>query len=149
MAPIRAAAQLPLVPLAPNQSTLHPGQETVYASLASPEQRQLQYAFEYTMAASVVTVHAAPDTDALITEPIAPNASVTVKVEYAFQCNVPWVRTLMCRPLARLLETHYGTLIDAQGLTKIVNPESRFKLLTACATLPNQGANYATPKERK
>lgn len=148
MVPIRAAAQLQLVPLAPSKQLQNTEQESVARALASPEERQLQYALEYTKAASTVTLHAAPGTDALIVEPVGWNTPVTAKVQYAYQCNVPMVRALMCRPLEQLLQTPYGKLIDADALKTIVNPEARFKLLTGSATLPNQGANYEITEER-
>lgn len=147
MVPIKAAAQLPLIPLAPSKQLQNAQRESVFRALASPEERQLQYAVEYAGAASAVTIHAAPGTDAPIQEPVGWNTPVTAKVQYAYQCNVPMVRALMCRPLDQLLQTHYGKLVNADALKALVNPEARFKLLTGSATLPNQGANYKITEE--
>jgi hypothetical protein len=147
MVPIRTAAQLPLIPLAPNESLRQNASETVAKALASTNEGQLVYALEYVKAATVVTVHGAPNTDALIDTPVARDASVTVKVRFLFQCNVPMVRNLMCRSLAQITSTTIGHFFKSKGIEPLVNVDARFKVLSAEATLPNQGASYAFPGE--
>lgn len=142
MVPILAAGYLPLIPLAPSARLVEPGSESLESGLVSPSGDQLDYAVKYTKVATAVTIHDQVEGEALAQEPIDPYATVTVRVNYAFHCSIPVVRNLMCRSLAKLAENKPVMARAAQKVPKLVNATARFKLLTATATLPNQGASY-------
>lgn len=127
MVPIQTAALLPLLPVAPRADL---PSDTVANSLVSATVQQLPFALKYTRAATRISLHDEPSNVSLASEPFEPKANVTVRVSYLYQCTVPVVRVLMCR----------GTGVDK--LKQLVGNEGRFKLLTAEATLPNQGADY-------
>jgi hypothetical protein len=144
MVPIQTAALLPLLPIAPraNLST-----DTLGNALVAATEQQLPYALEYSRAATRVTVHDEPNNVSLASEPVDSKASVTVRVSYIYHCTVPVVRAMMCRGLAGISKESPGQPVEA--LQRLMGNDGRFKLLTAQATLPNQGADYyprgATP----
>ncbi|HKY34632.1 MAG TPA: TadE family protein [Polyangiaceae bacterium] len=168
MVPIRTAAYFPLLALAPRPSTLL-GTDAQSLGDGLPEGfgSRMQFGLEFLRAAAVVTVHDGPAAEALAAEPVEPKAPVTVRVTYLFHCAVPLARILVCDSLLSLLtpETSlFGLslptgkraalirrlkLAEAPGaLQKLANPASRFAVLTAEATLPNQGARYYQPEEK-
>jgi hypothetical protein len=162
MAPIRTAAYVPLLALTPRASTLL-GQDaqSLGDSLPGGFGRRMQFGLAFLRAASVVTVHDVPGAEQLVVEPVEPKAPLTVRVTYLFYCGVPLARTLICDTLSSLLtpaSSRFGiglpvdkkaalirrlTLAEAPGaLQSLAHPASRFVVLTAEATLPNQGASY-------
>jgi hypothetical protein len=62
------------------------------------------YAYNY--AGAIVTLRDAPGSDELATDPIAPDAKVTVHVTYFYYCAVPLVSALICDTLQGLLGGH-------------------------------------------
>lgn len=148
MTPVRTAAYLPLLILAPNESAVTDSNAaSLKGSLPAAFASRLPFALEYTRAATVVTVHSREGAEQLAVEPIGRTAPVTVRVTALFHCGVPLVAALMCRSLGAL--TGSGALADrlklaesAEALDDLVVPSARFIALTAEATLPNQGAGY-------
>jgi len=148
MVPIRTAAYLPLIPLAPNEGVSPPNNDSVARALATASGSQLNYAIEYTKAATAITLHDRADDIALAKDPIDMDARVSARVSYAYHCTIPVVRTLMCRSIARLAETNPLMRHAAKAIPGVLGDAARFKLLTAVATLPNQGASY-DPRDEK
>ncbi len=168
MDPIRTAAYFPLLALAPRPSTLLGSDaQSLGDSLPEGFGGRMQFGLDFSRAATVVTVHDVPGAEVLAVEPVEPKAPVTVRVTYLFHCAVPLARTLVCDTLSSLLtpETSlfgFGTptgknaalirrlkLAEAPGaLQMLAGPASRFVVLTAEATLPNQGASYYQAEEK-
>jgi hypothetical protein len=164
MAPIRAAATMPLLLLAPNESAvLIGGNDSVAGSLPGDFISRLPFSLEYTSMAAAVTVHTATNTEELASVKIPRNAPITVRVTYLMPCGIPVARGLMCQTLASLLKsssTDSSSVFHALGseesllarrlrhaqgveaLKHLVSPAARFVVLTAQTTLPNQGAGY-------
>jgi hypothetical protein len=157
MGSIRAATTMPLLLLAPNRSAIaRGGTDSVAGSLPGDFISRLPFSLAYTSVAAVTTVHTAANTEELAAENIPRSAPITVRVTYLMPCGVPLARLLMCRPLAKLLKSSTGSegqeesvfarrLRHAQGvgaLKDLVAPSTRFVVLTAQTTLPNQGAAY-------
>ena len=141
MVPIRTAALLPLLPLAPSESLRQAQSESVAKSLSSTSDQQLGFALSYTKAATFVSLHDTDDAATLAVEPIGPTASVTARVMYFFHCTVPVVRALMCGGPRKAQLAMLG-VATGEHIADLVNPDARFKSLTATATLPNQGGKY-------
>ena len=163
MAPIRTAAYFPLLVLAPRPSTLSgTGAQSLGDALPKGFEARMRFGLAYSRAATVVTMHDAPGEEALAVEPIEPKAPITVRVTYFFQCGVPLVRALICDTLATLLAPAGGVvgappnkaaarlkLVESPGsLQALAGAGSRFVVLTAEATLPNQGAHYYEREEQ-
>ena len=153
MVPIRMAATVPLMTLAPNQSAISKSNDSLDRSLVTNAGSQMAFALRYTEAASAVTVHTTESSEQLAPEPVDPKGSLTVRVTYIYYCGIPIVRALVCRFLSSLLDqgTSNRDAILAQRLKNAANtgalqqwvPGSpRYALLTGQATMPNQGANY-------
>jgi len=142
MVPIQTAAMLPLLPLAPSEGLTREQNESIAGALNASSLHQLGFAVEYTKSAALVTVHDSPDNESLAFEPIGVDAPVTVRVTYLFHCTIPIVRSMMCGTLQGLARK--GELIGTVAFSAmgIMRPDARFKVLTAVATLPNQGAAY-------
>jgi TadE-like protein len=161
MASIREAAEFPLLALAPREDAIaRPQDGSVASSLGASVAGQLVFAVGYTRAAAVITVHAS-GSDELASEPVEPNAAVSVHVTYLYSCGVPIVRALICRSLSSWLgppgsslwslfgggdRTSLGKRFDLAedrgGLERLAGPGSFFAPLSGEATLPNQGAAY-------
>jgi hypothetical protein len=160
MVSIRAAGTMPLLLLAPNESTITKGgSSSLGGSLPADFISRLPFSLEYTALAAAITVHTAPGTDELTPRNIPRDAQITVRVTYVMPCGVPLVSALMCRTLASLIEpptdatstarkgesAFAGRLRHAGGvhaLNDLVSPTARFAILNAETTLPNQGAAY-------
>jgi hypothetical protein len=163
MVSIRAAATMPLLLAAPNESTVTiGGNDSVAGSLPSDFIARLPFSLEYTSMAAAITVHTATNTEELASVKIPRNAPITVRVTYLMPCGIPVARALMCQTLASLLKSStdspsvgsaFGSeesvlarrLRHAQGVQALkhsVSPTARFIVLTAQTTLPNQGAGY-------
>jgi hypothetical protein len=141
MLPITTAAMLPLLPLAPNRNQVRADADNVASALVSTDEEQLKFSLQYARRYTVVTLHDSETSDVMANRPFSYNAPVTARVRYLFHCTVPLVRMLMCRtlPSRGKSELQDGNAVANIGL---VNEEARFKVLTAKATLPNQGAQY-------
>jgi hypothetical protein len=162
MAPIRGAAYMPLLALAPSRAAVRPTTDaSLRGSLGSGLLGNLGFALAYVRAAAVVTVHASAGAEAFAPEPVGPNEPVTVRVTFLYHCGVPLVRTILCKSLTSLLGPRsaggLGGLFGgeptklaqrlslaeaAAALPELVASRERFAVLTAEATLPNQGAAY-------
>ncbi|MEO7038060.1 MAG: TadE family protein [Polyangiaceae bacterium] len=162
MAPIREAAEFPLIALAPREDMIvRPENESVATSLDASAVGHLVFALGYTRAAAVITVHLSGSDD-LAAEPVDRHAAVSVHVTYLYACGVPIVRALICRSLSSLLGAphspfpfgifggsersslgqRFDLAEDPGGLERIAGPGSFFAPLSGEATLPNQGAAY-------
>ncbi len=167
MAAIRAAAYLPLLALSPRPGALQgPAAQSLGESLPDDFANRMQFGLDFLRAASVVTVHDAPESEALAVEPVDSHAPVTVRVTYLFPCGVPVARMLACKTLEALLtDAPLGVGLPTMtprsrsglakrlalseapgGLDALAEGSARFVVLTAEATLPNQGANYHQDK---
>jgi hypothetical protein len=161
MGPIRSAAYVPLLVLAPGAVPAF-GRKTLEQSVSSALAVELGFALAYTQSAAVVTLHTQAGTEALAREPIGQSARVTVRVSYLYACNVPLVRILACRTLADLTRTTEPPtergqragelaarlpLAESSGLLQLLPADSRFYDVRAEVTLPNQGAEYDYAKE--
>lgn len=164
MVSIRAAATMPLLLLAPSETSVTVvGADSLGGSLPSDFVSRLPFSLEYTSLAAAITVNTSPGTEELASERIPRDAQITVRVTYLMPCGVPIAGALMCRTLASLLEppkdkpngpTNTAVreesplarrLRHASGvsaLETLVSPSARFVVLTAESTLPNQGAAY-------
>ena len=168
MLPIRLAAYTPLAILAP---PIRIGDERVADTLSMSG---LAGSIRYNQAASAVTIQAQPGAD-LRPHSVSnePGSTVTVRVTYLYTCTVPAVRRLLCRSLRSIRGSRPGgwfsilrdvagagrnasqrhaadALAQAEnpsGLDSFADPEARFALMTAEATLPNQGAAYTRVEE--
>ncbi len=142
MVPIKTAALLPLLPLSPNEALVREQSESVRFALNSTSDHQLGFALEYTKSAGLVTVLDSPQSETNALDPIALNAPVTVKVAYLFHCSIPIVRAMLCSTLRDSMGKDLSTVAVKYKTAAIFRTDARFKLLTATATLPNQGAAY-------
>jgi hypothetical protein len=165
MVSIRAAATMPLLLLAPNETAVTVvGADSLGGSLPGDFVSRLPFSLEYTSLAAAITVHTTPGTEELAPAVISRDAQVTVRVTYLMPCGVPVVSALMCRTLASLLEPpkeaasmavdpaatpatsavarRLSHASGASALKELVSPTARFVVLTAETTLPNQGAAY-------
>ena len=169
MQTIRTAGYLPLLALAPRpDAVMVGGDPSLGDSLPAGFESRLLFGLRWTRAASVITLHDAPGSDELAAEPVGHKAPVTVRTTYLFHCAVPLVRALMCDTLASLLapsQTFFGPiaatdarsalgkrlqLAEAPGdLEQLAGSGSRFAVLTAEATLPNQGADYTVRADKE
>ena len=159
MAPIRASAYFPLLALAPDARVLEGAPaDDVASSLTSELGRRAAAALEYTRAATVVSVHAAPRTEQLA-QRVGKKAPVTVRVTYAVYCGVPLARKLVCNSLSELaaadsaaagdaespagvLRRRFSTVESRAAFEQLASSNARFVVFEAEATLPNQGAEY-------
>lgn len=160
---IRSAVYHPLAVLAPssvNSDTLHEelagpviGQGEDRITL--PELRLGIIALAYNRAASAITVHTDPDGPAV--SEVGADDEITVRVAYLMKCGVPLVSTIMCESGTNLakaslqIETSKRAKDMLAELVAVASPVmrdtmfvagARYRLITAQATLPNQGANY-------
>ena len=146
MQPIRTAAVLPLLPLSGARGTA----ASVASSLGSGFKEQLRSRLAYAQAMTDVTVHDQRENDDLASDPVPPDASVTVRVRYLFQCAVPVVRALICVSAESLLHRSSNKNsapwldrpLPANPQEGIIEPGARLYALYGQATLPNQGAGY-------
>lgn len=145
MVPIRTAALLPLLPIAPRQSTLSDGTDSLGRSLVTATDQQLAFAVTYTETATEVTLHDSANSETLALDPIGSKVMVTARVSYLFHCTIPIVRALMCSTLNSIATRGQIPMAVAYKTKQIASSEARFKLLRASASLPNQGADYLQP----
>jgi len=149
MTAIRSAAIEPLKVLAPGLGALVKSGQSVATALTPMSLSQAVSSELYTGLVTVVTLHDSPSSDDPAPEPIAPHASVTARVIYFYQCDIPLVRGLICRSVDRLTSGKWSWLRNqmTQALGSGASNAQplgnrRFIRITAKATLPNQGADY-------
>jgi Flp pilus assembly protein TadG len=151
MGPIRLAAEVPLMAIAPNQSTTSTSSSSLERNFVTSSGSQLGFASAYTAAATAVTVHTNESSEDLAAEPIAPTAAVTVRVTYLYYCGVPIIRALMCHTATSLfsdktsaraaLAKRLARSASPLALARLLSEPAHYAILTAQATLPNQGSN--------
>ena len=142
MVPIQTAAYLPLLSIAPHERTVLEPSDSIEGALVASDNHQLGFAVQYTKVASIVTLHDDEDDVALAIDPIQRTAPVTARVSYLFHCTIPVVRAIMCRSLASISSGRFIAMALAYKTQSMVRADARFKVLSAAATLPNQGASY-------
>jgi hypothetical protein len=157
MVPIRTAAYVRLLTLAPKTTATGERSDSVMASVSSDLLGDLVSALAYTESAAVITLHRNGAVE-LPLEPIPSTAPVTARVTYLYTCRVPVVRVVMCRTLASLMapadeseaaEAEASVLAERMQfserpaeLERAVGVGARLAVLSADVTLPNQGAAY-------
>lgn len=158
MKAIRGAALRPLSAIAPTAAAFLGGRSATLAdAVARDPAGSRAFAGVYADAAAFVTLHRAPGTHELATEPILHDTPITIRVTYLQLCGVPLVRNFICRSLGTLLD---GTATSVTGATPptlrerltragapgwleaAADPAARFMVFEAEVTLPNQGALY-------
>lgn len=156
MAPIRAAAYTPLLPLAPNTSAYRTtSKHSLEKAVRAGWLESLHFALMYTRGATAVSLVTGPGSDNLVTGKVTTNANITVRVTYAFHCSVPLVRVFLCRSAADVTALDRELMVEnASGkvgvLKQVEVPDflvqaplaTRFLVLSSEVTLPNQGAGY-------
>lgn len=147
MKDIRTAATEPLKILAPGaDASLMPG-KSVAAAITPMTLAQSSASDTFTNFATHVTLHDNTTSEAYASEPIAIDAAVTARVEYYYQCDIPLIRSLVCKSMRALMADPASRDFLSQGLrsnptiSQSITGRQLFKL-TARATLPNQGAQY-------
>lgn len=147
MSKIRAAAYVPLIPLA----NAAPDRESysIRGAIHSDFSDRVEAGIAMTRAVSAITLHSSPEASEPAPEPILRNSPITARVVYAYSCDVPVVRQLMCRSLAYLREhgdkDAVKALAHAEGYdeqSRFLRQSGRYALLVGKATLLNQGAGY-------
>jgi hypothetical protein len=149
MTPIRTAAIEPLKILAPGIGALIASGKSIDAAITPMTLAQAVSSELYTNFATAVTLHDTPSSDDLAREPIAAHATVTARVTYFYQCDIPVVRGLICKSVDALIAGKWSFLpvmltraLGAGGSIPRDLSNRRFFKITAKATLPNQGAQY-------
>jgi hypothetical protein len=149
MAVIRSAATQPLKLLAPGLGALIESGKNIANALTSMSVAQSIATDFYTNFATAVTLHDMPNGDGVAREPIAANATVTARVIYYYQCDIPIVRGLICASADTLVSEKWSpfrtivtTALGSGSSIGQTLSERRFFKFTASATLPNQGAQY-------
>lgn len=149
MIPIRTAATEPLKILAPGMGALIASGKSIDTAITPMTVAQALSSGLYTKFATVVTLHDSPNSDALAREPIAAHSTVTARVIYFYQCDIPFVRGLICKSVDALVSEKWSPLrmmmtwaLGSGSTIRQTLGARRFYKLTARATLPNQGAQY-------
>jgi len=149
MKDIRSAATEPLKILAPGADALTTPGKDVNSALTPLTLSQALSADIYNNFAALVTLHDTTTGDTYAREPVAMDATVTARVIYYYECDIPLVRSLVCKSVDTLKSEPSsplkGMLSDALRSGSAINQSldgRRFYKLIARATLPNQGAQY-------
>jgi len=157
MAAIRMAAVLPLLTLAPKAAV---AASSVSQSLVNITTAQLAFSYNYSQAATAVSLVQGESSDEPVTQPVSPKDSVTVSVRYLFHCSVPVIRNIMCRPLSSLVDltgtsANNNSASDGsfsfgnmRAFSRLVSEGAQFVVLAGRATLTNQGADYLKPEDK-
>ncbi len=152
MRPIRNAAYLPLLSLAPSRDAVEKT-ANIRAGVKAGWIDDIEFSTAYTEAAASVSLQDEAGSDELVAEPIDHAAPITVRVAYLYHCTIPVVRTMMCKKLTDILGTDADSerlnlpTTEAPGeLRKSTKESARYLLLQGEATLPNQGAFYYRKK---
>ena len=156
MTPIRTAAYAPLLALSPHDRAWIEG-GSVRDGVTSGFVESLRFALTYTRAASSISIHDDPGSDRLARDPVEHGEDITVRVSYLFQCSIPLVRSILCKPLSHWVpvtdeeedeqeldeDNHLLAQSELPGELSRVAPDSaRFVPLVAEVTLPLQSAGY-------
>ncbi len=149
MTTIRSAATEPLKVLAPGLGALIKSGQNVANALTPMSVAQSASSELYTALVTMVTLHDSPTSDDLAREPIDPHATVTARVIYFYQCDIPLVRGLICKSLNDLTSGKWSWLRTPMSRTLASSTSGApnlgdrlFLRIVAKATLPNQGAQY-------
>ena len=171
MRPIRNAAYVPLLSLAP--SVILAGDSLL--SSVERDWADLSVAVDYLRAATAVTLVEAPRSETLVEEPVGHKALINARVQFVFQCAVPLVRHIMCDWLtvnekesaggegkgwpkrfgsgsngedekgSRRNQRSFFSLPFAENekfFSSDITDLHRFVILEGTASMPNQGAAY-------
>lgn len=107
LAAIRKTAYVPLAALSPPvdwvMGTLGESAGNLNNAVTTDAARFAVGFGVYNLAGAIVTLRDAPGSDELASDPIAPDAKVTVHVTYLYYCAVPLVSALICDSLPSLL----------------------------------------------
>jgi len=107
LAAIRTSAYVPLAALSPPvewmTGTLGAEARNLRQAVATDAARFAVGYGLYNRTGAIVTLRDAAGSDDLVSEPIAPDANVTVHVTYLYYCAVPLVSRLICKTLPGLL----------------------------------------------
>jgi hypothetical protein len=109
LAIIRAAAYVPLTALSPPADWAMGALGESRSNLEQAVQTnavRFAVGYFYNYAGAVVTLRDEPGSDELASDPVAPDANVTVHVTYLYYCAVPLVSALICDTLPGLLGGH-------------------------------------------
>jgi Flp pilus assembly protein TadG len=149
MKPIRSAATEPLKILAPGAQALTAQANDISSALTPMTLTQSNSSDVYADLLTQVTLHDTLTNARYAAEPIPPDATVTARVVHYYQCEIPLVRRLACKPLSAPSSPPDSSTRESLVQALRSNPafnqyvEGRyFYVLTAKATLPNQGAGY-------
>jgi hypothetical protein len=147
MTPIRAAAYLPLLPLASTDGSSN--NRNIRSAIHDDFFSRMANALAYTRAATAVTLHGSRDDEAVFSGIFPKDAEVTARVAYLYTCEVPIVRLLMCRSYDAILSDSDATAANAlknaessSALAGQLSKNGRYLVLISKATLVNQGAKY-------
>jgi hypothetical protein len=107
LAAIRKAAYVPLAALSPPVDwilgTLGGSAADLNSAVTTDAARFMLGFGAYNLTGAMVTLRDAPGSDELASDPIAPDAKITVHVTYLYFCAVPLVSALICDSLPALL----------------------------------------------
>lgn len=147
MTPIRAAAYLPLLPLA--NTDWANANSSVRFAIHDQFFFRMQAALQYTKAAAAVTLHDGPSDESVKFTEFQPNSLVTVRVVYLFSCDVPIARQLICRSLESILSStdqkNLAALDEAEDSdlrASVLPANGRYTVLRGASTLLLQSAGY-------
>jgi len=147
MSRIRAAAYVPLLPLA--NTDRNTGSESINSAIHSQFFDRIAEAVVYTRAAASVTLHTSINDEQVAAQPIDRNAPITARVVYLYSCDVPVIRLMVCSTLASLSQQSKDPAVqalkhaeNASDLPSVASATGRYTILVGKATLLNQGAGY-------
>lgn len=153
MATIRSAVQTPLISQGPELLQLVNGQ-TVRSALGDTSLVGMLSKALYARLATEITFPAAPGS-ARLRRRFERRGPVTLRVRYLFSCRVPLASLLLCKATPSFDDDNAADrgIAAFERLTAstvaLGARFSRFRVLSAEATLPNQGADYRYPSEGK
>jgi hypothetical protein len=158
---VRRAAYLPLSVLAPLTGIAGSGllpvalaPDHLEGTLSGPWARVLFGFFVYGRMATALTFPVSPGSDDLrdlgqSAQPFADDDVVTARVSYLYSCEVPLARALVCDALLEL-QANSELEVFEHAEWSLPTPlllGERFLVLSAEASLPNQGAPYEYASE--
>jgi hypothetical protein len=154
MTPIRAAAYMPLLPLA--NTDWANDNRSVSGAIHDQFFFRMNAALAYTKAAAAVTLHNSDRDEAVASQPFERNSTVTARVVYLFSCDVPIVRKLICRSLDTILLSGDSTITTAlneaehaTSRSSVLLAQGRYTVLSGKSTLVNQSAEYEEREEKR
>jgi TadE-like protein len=154
MTPIRAAAYMPLLPLA--NTDWANDNNSVSDAIHDQFFFRMNAALTYTKAAAAITLHNSDRDEAVASQPFERNSTVTARVVYLFSCDVPIARKLICRSLDTLLLSGDSTITKAlneaehaTSRSTVLSAQGRYTVLSGKSTLVNQSAEYEDREEKR